>query len=30
MSVADFAFYVFSISVLLGGLLTVMSRNPVH
>jgi len=30
MSVADFAFYVFAISVLTGGLLTVLSRNPVH
>ncbi len=30
MTVADFAFYVFAISALLGGLLTVMARNPVH
>lgn len=30
MTVADFAFYVFSISALAGGLLTVFSRNPVH
>jgi NADH-quinone oxidoreductase subunit J len=30
MTVADFAFYVFSISALAGGLLTVVGRNPVH
>jgi len=30
MSVADFAFYVFSISAVTGGLFTVLSRNPVH
>jgi NADH-quinone oxidoreductase subunit J len=30
MSVADFAFYVFALSVLTGGLMTVVSRNPVH
>lgn len=30
MSVADFAFYVFAITVLLGGLMTVVSKNPVH
>ncbi len=30
MSVADFAFYLFAISVLTGGLFTVLSRNPVH
>ncbi len=30
MSVADFAFYVFALSVLAGGLMTVVSRNPVH
>ena len=30
MSVADFAFYLFAISVLAGGLFTVLSRNPVH
>ena len=30
MSVADLAFYVFAISVLTGGLLTVLSKNPVH
>ena len=30
MSVADFAFYVFAITVVMGGLLTVVSKNPVH
>ena len=30
MSFADFAFYVFAISVLTGGLMTVVSKNPVH
>ncbi len=30
MSVADFAFYVFALSVLAGGLMTVVSKNPVH
>ncbi len=30
MSVADFAFYVFAIAVVMGGLLTVVSKNPVH
>ncbi len=30
MSVADFAFYVFAATVVTGGLLTVVSRNPVH
>ena len=30
MTVADFAFYLFAISVLVGGLFTVVSRNPVH
>ena len=30
MTVADFAFYVFSISALVGGLFTVLARNPVH
>lgn len=30
MSVADFAFYLFAISVIAGGLFTVISRNPVH
>ena len=30
MNVADFAFYVFALSVLAGGLMTVLSRNPVH
>lgn len=30
MTVADFAFYLFSISVVTGGLMTVISRNPVH
>ena len=30
MTVADFAFYVFAIAVLASGLMTVVSRNPVH
>ncbi|MEL6645291.1 MAG: NADH-quinone oxidoreductase subunit J [Pseudomonadota bacterium] len=30
MTVADFAFYLFAISVIVGGLFTVVSRNPVH
>jgi NADH-quinone oxidoreductase subunit J len=30
MTVADFIFYVFAISVITGGLFTVISRNPVH
>ncbi|MBV1869003.1 MAG: NADH-quinone oxidoreductase subunit J, partial [Marinosulfonomonas sp.] len=30
MSVVDFAFYVFAIVVVTAGLLTVVSRNPVH
>jgi len=30
MSVAAFAFYVFALTVLTGGLFTVVSRNPVH
>ena len=30
MSVADFAFYLFAISVLVGGLFTVISKHPVH
>ncbi|MEL6518149.1 MAG: NADH-quinone oxidoreductase subunit J [Pseudomonadota bacterium] len=30
MTVADFAFYLFAISVIVGGLFTVISRNPVH
>ncbi|MFV2002395.1 MAG: NADH-quinone oxidoreductase subunit J [Paracoccaceae bacterium] len=30
MSVADFAFYVFAIAVVTGGLFTVVSKNPVH
>ena len=30
MSVAAFAFYVFALTVLVGGLFTVVSRNPVH
>ena len=30
MTVADFTFYVFAIAVIAGGLLTVVSRNPVH
>jgi NADH-quinone oxidoreductase subunit J len=30
MGFADFAFYVFGITVVLAGLLTVVARNPVH
>ena len=30
MSVADFAFYVFALAVVIGGLMTVVSKNPVH
>ena len=30
MTVADFAFYVFAITVVSGGLMTVVSKNPVH
>jgi NADH-quinone oxidoreductase subunit J len=30
MTPADFAFYLFAIPTLLGGLMTVISRNPVH
>ncbi|WP_368344089.1 NADH-quinone oxidoreductase subunit J [Pelagovum sp. HNIBRBA483] len=30
MTVADFIFYVFALSTLVGGLFTVVSRNPVH
>ena len=30
MGLADLAFYLFAISVIVGGLLTVVSRNPVH
>ena len=30
MSVAAFAFYLFALSTLVGGLFTVISRNPVH
>lgn len=30
MTVADFAFYVFALCALVGGLFTVMARNPVH
>jgi NADH-quinone oxidoreductase subunit J len=30
MSVAGFAFYVFALTVLAGGIFTVVSRNPVH
>jgi len=30
MSVADFAFYVFAITVVTAGLFTVVSKNPVH
>ncbi len=30
MTVADFAFYVFAITVVVAGLLVVVSRNPVH
>ena len=30
MSVLSFTFYLFSICVIVGGLFTVISRNPVH
>ena len=30
MSVADFAFYAFALCTLVGGLFTVVSKNPVH
>ena len=30
MSVADFAFYLFALPLLAGGLFTVIARNPVH
>ena len=30
MSVADFAFYAFALIVLIGGLLTVVAKHPVH
>lgn len=30
MSVADFAFYVFALTTIAGGMFTVLSRNPVH
>lgn len=30
MTVADYAFYAFALSTIVGGLLTVVSRNPVH
>ena len=30
MTVVDFAFYLFSLSVIAGGLFTVIARNPVH
>ncbi|MBT8456433.1 MAG: NADH-quinone oxidoreductase subunit J, partial [Alphaproteobacteria bacterium] len=30
MTVADFAFYLFALSTITGGLFTVISRNPVH
>ena len=30
MTVADFAFYVFAITVVSGGLMTVISKHPVH
>lgn len=30
MSVVDFAFYVFALTVVVAGLLTVVSKNPVH
>jgi NADH-quinone oxidoreductase subunit J len=30
MTVAAFTFYVFAVSTLIGGLMTVLSRNPVH
>ncbi len=30
MTIADFTFYMFSVAVIVGGLLTVTARNPVH
>ena len=30
MTAADFAFYLFAISTIIGGLFTVVARNPVH
>ncbi|EAQ12105.1 MULTISPECIES: NADH-quinone oxidoreductase subunit J [Maritimibacter] len=30
MTVADFAFYAFAVTTLVGGLFTVLARNPVH
>jgi NADH-quinone oxidoreductase subunit J len=30
MTVADFTFYLFALSVIIGGLFTVVSKNPVH
>jgi len=30
MGVADIAFYIFAVSAVIGGLFTVVSRNPVH
>ena len=30
MTIADFTFYLFAITVVVGGLLTVTARNPVH
>ena len=30
MGVADFAFYIFAISTVIGGFFTVISKNPVH
>ena len=30
MTAADFAFYLFALSTIVGGLFTVVSRNPVH
>lgn len=30
MGIAELAFYTFSLSTLLGGMFTVVSRNPVH
>ncbi|MDG1116429.1 MAG: NADH-quinone oxidoreductase subunit J, partial [Flavimaricola sp.] len=30
MTVAAFTFYAFAVTTLMGGLMTVVSRNPVH
>ncbi|MDG4649080.1 NADH-quinone oxidoreductase subunit J [Roseibacterium sp. SDUM158017] len=30
MTIADFTFYAFAVSIIVGGLLTVTARNPVH